>query len=134
MAEVIRMPKMSDTMEEGVIAAWNVKVGDVVKSGDILAEVETDKATMDMESYYDGTVLYIGVEKGQAVPIDAIIAVIGAAGEDYSSLISVDSAPAASSPAVEVAPVAVASPVGDTFDTSVDAKVDMDAPVAVIVA
>lgn len=57
------MPKMSDTMEEGVIAAWHVKVGDVVKSGDILAEVETDKATMDMESYNEGTILYIGVEK-----------------------------------------------------------------------
>ncbi|MCP9768708.1 biotin/lipoyl-binding protein [Lacihabitans sp. LS3-19] len=116
MAEVIRMPKMSDTMEEGVIAAWNVKVGDVVKSGDILAEVETDKATMDMESYYDGTILFIGVEKGQAVPIDAIIAVIGAAGEDYSSLISGESAPAVASPAAEVAaaPVAVASPAIDT--------------------
>lgn len=88
MAEVIRMPKMSDTMEEGVIAAWSVKVGDVVKSGDILAEVETDKATMDMESYYDGTILFIGVEKGQAVPIDAIIAVIGSPGEDFQSLLS----------------------------------------------
>jgi pyruvate dehydrogenase E2 component (dihydrolipoamide acetyltransferase) len=94
MAEVIRMPKMSDTMEEGVIAAWNVKVGDLVKSGDILAEVETDKATMDMESYYDGTILYIGVEKGQAVPIDAVIAVIGAAGEDFQSLLGGTPAPA----------------------------------------
>ncbi len=93
MAEVIRMPKMSDTMEEGVIAAWNVKVGDVVKSGDILAEVETDKATMDMESYYDGTVLYIGVEKGQAAPIDGVVAVIGKPGEDYQSLIG-EAAPA----------------------------------------
>lgn len=93
MAEVIRMPKMSDTMEEGVIAAWNVKVGDVVKSGDILAEVETDKATMDMESYYDGTVLYIGVEKGQAAPIDGVVAVIGKPGEDYQSLIG-ETAPA----------------------------------------
>jgi pyruvate dehydrogenase E2 component (dihydrolipoamide acetyltransferase) len=88
MAEVIRMPKMSDTMEEGVIAAWNVKVGDVVKSGDILAEVETDKATMDMESYFEGTILYIGVQKGEAVPIDAIMAVIGAPGEEFQSLIS----------------------------------------------
>lgn len=92
MAEVIRMPKMSDTMEEGVIAAWNVKVGDVVKSGDILAEVETDKATMDMESYYEGTILYIGVEKGQAVPIDAVIAVIGAPGEDYQAVLGGESA------------------------------------------
>lgn len=99
MAEVIRMPKMSDTMEEGVIAAWNVKVGDTVKSGDILAEVETDKATMDMESYYDGTILYIGVEKGQAVPIDAIMAVIGKPGEDYQALLGGASAPVA--PVVE---------------------------------
>lgn len=90
MADIIRMPKMSDTMEEGVIAAWNVKVGDVVKSGDILAEVETDKATMDMESYYDGTVLYIGVQKGDAVPIDAIMAVIGTPGEDFQALIGAE--------------------------------------------
>jgi pyruvate dehydrogenase E2 component (dihydrolipoamide acetyltransferase) len=65
MAELIRMPKMSDTMTEGVIAEWHKKVGDKVKSGDVLAEVETDKATMDLESYEEGTLLYIGVEKGQ---------------------------------------------------------------------
>jgi len=120
MAEVIKMPKMSDTMEEGVIAAWNVKVGDVVKSGDILAEVETDKATMDMESYYDGTILYIGVEKGKAVPVDAIIAVIGAPGEEYQALLSGGAAPAAAPAAVEVAPVAeVAAPVAvAAIDTS----------------
>ena len=113
MAEVIRMPKMSDTMEEGVIAAWNVKVGDVVKSGDILAEVETDKATMDMESYYDGTILYIGVEKGKAVPIDAVIAIVGAAGEDFQSLLSgapvatsAAAAEPAAAPVVEAAPIA----------------------------
>ncbi len=124
MAEVIRMPKMSDTMTEGVIAAWNKKVGDVVKSGDILAEVETDKATMDMESYYDGTLLYIGVEKGQAVPVDAIMAVIGKPGEDYQSLLS-GNAPAAA-PAAEPAPVAEAAPVAATpaVDTSnIKAKV-----------
>lgn len=110
MAEVIRMPKMSDTMTEGVIAAWNKKVGDVVKSGDILAEVETDKATMDMESYYDGTLLYIGVEKGQAVPVDAIMAVIGKPGEEFLSLLSGSAATLA--PAAEAAPVAeVAAPV-----------------------
>jgi pyruvate dehydrogenase E2 component (dihydrolipoamide acetyltransferase) len=118
MAEVIRMPKMSDTMEEGVIAAWNVKVGDTIKSGDILAEVETDKATMDMESYYDGTVLYIGVEKGQAVPIDAVMAIVGKPGEDYAALLSggsvaASSAPAASAPNVELAPEALA-PAVDT--------------------
>jgi pyruvate dehydrogenase E2 component (dihydrolipoamide acetyltransferase) len=88
MAEAIRMPKMSDTMLEGVIANWNVKVGDKVKVGDILAEVETDKATMDMETYYDGTILYIGIEKGKAVPIDALIAIIGSEGEDFSALLA----------------------------------------------
>ncbi|AFK05289.1 pyruvate dehydrogenase complex dihydrolipoamide acetyltransferase [Emticicia oligotrophica DSM 17448] len=124
MAEVIRMPKMSDTMTEGVIAAWNKKVGDVVKSGDILAEVETDKATMDMESYYDGTLLYIGVEKGQAVPVDAIIAVIGKAGEDFQSLLNgspAPSAPVEATPvAQETAPVA-AVPAVDT--SNIKAKV-----------
>lgn len=87
MAEVIKMPRMSDTMEEGVIVEWHKKVGDKVESGDILAEVETDKATMDLESYQDGTLLYIGVEKGDAVPVDAIMAVIGEEGEDYRSLL-----------------------------------------------
>jgi pyruvate dehydrogenase E2 component (dihydrolipoamide acetyltransferase) len=121
MAEVIRMPKMSDTMEEGVIAAWSVKVGDTVKSGDILAEVETDKATMDMESYYSGTVLYIGVEKGQAVPIDAIMAVIGKPGEDFSALLE---GGASAAPAKTEAPAAVvetqAAPVATSpkIDTS----------------
>ncbi|CAG4992958.1 hypothetical protein DYBT9275_01075 [Dyadobacter sp. CECT 9275] len=87
MAEVIRMPKMSDTMEEGVIAEWHKKVGDKIKSGEVIAEVETDKATMDLESYYDGTLLYIGVKKGDAVPIDGIMAVVGNEGEDYKSLL-----------------------------------------------
>ncbi|RRB07350.1 pyruvate dehydrogenase complex dihydrolipoamide acetyltransferase [Larkinella rosea] len=87
MAELIRMPKMSDTMTEGVIAEWHKKVGDTVKSGDVLAEVETDKATMDLEAYDEGTLLYIGVEKGQAVPIDGILAVVGKAGEDFKGLL-----------------------------------------------
>jgi pyruvate dehydrogenase E2 component (dihydrolipoamide acetyltransferase) len=123
MAEVIRMPKMSDTMEEGVIAAWNVKVGDVVKSGDILAEVETDKATMDMESYYDGTILYIGVEKGQAVPIDAVIAVIGAPGEEYQALLSGGSSPANTTAAVEAAPVVEAVAVAGIDTSNIKATV-----------
>jgi pyruvate dehydrogenase E2 component (dihydrolipoamide acetyltransferase) len=99
MAEVIRMPKMSDTMVEGVIANWLKKEGDVIKSGDIIAEVETDKATMELENYEDGTLLYIGVKAGEAVPVDGIIAVVGTPGEDYSALLqapaSVASAPAA---------------------------------------
>lgn len=88
MAEVIRMPKMSDTMTEGVIATWHKKVGDVIKSGDIIAEVETDKATMDMESYQEGTLLYIGAEKGEAVLVDGVMAIVGAAGEDYKLLLA----------------------------------------------
>src|SRR3954471_22819790 len=87
MADIVKMPKMSDTMTEGVMAKWHKKVGDKVKSGDVMAEVETDKATMDLESYWDGTVLYIGVEEGKAVPVDALIAVIGKEGEDYKAAI-----------------------------------------------
>lgn len=88
MAEVIRMPKMSDTMTEGVIASWLKKVGDKVSAGDILAEVETDKATMELESYEDGTLLHIGPQKGDSVPVDAVIAIIGKEGEDISDLLS----------------------------------------------
>ncbi len=129
MAEVIRMPKMSDTMTEGVIAAWNKKVGDVVKSGDILAEVETDKATMDMESYYDGTLLYIGVEKGASVPVDAIMAVIGKPGEDFQSLLSgstTTTVAVAAAPVVEIATPVDTAPVAaaPAVDTSnIKAKV-----------
>lgn len=88
MAEVVRMPKMSDTMTEGVIAKWHKKVGDKVSSGDLIAEVETDKATMDFESYQEGTLLYIGPKEGEAVPIDAVIAVLGEEGEDFQALLA----------------------------------------------
>lgn len=90
MAEIVKMPKMSDTMTEGVMAKWHKKVGDKIKSGDVLAEVETDKATMDLESYWDGTMLYIGVEEGKAVPVDAVIAVIGKEGEDYKAALAAE--------------------------------------------
>ena len=102
MAEVVKMPKMSDTMTEGVIAKWHKKVGDKVNSGDLLAEVETDKATMDFESYQDGTLLYIGPKEGEAVPVDAVIAVLGEEGEDFQALLSGgDAAPAQEKEAVE---------------------------------
>jgi len=110
MAEVVKMPKMSDTMTEGVLAKWHKKVGDKVKSGDVLAEIETDKATMDFESYQDGTVLYIGVEEGNAVPIDAVIAILGKEGEDYKALLDGgDAAPAKADekPAAETKPAVV---------------------------
>ncbi|HEX6171144.1 MAG TPA: pyruvate dehydrogenase complex dihydrolipoamide acetyltransferase [Chitinophagaceae bacterium] len=87
MAEVILMPRLSDTMTEGVIAAWHKKVGDSVKKGDLLAEVETDKATMDLESYKDGTLLHIGTEKGGKLQVNDLLAIIGTKGEDISSLI-----------------------------------------------
>lgn len=87
MAEIIRMPKMSDTMEEGVIASWLKKVGDAVKPGDILAEVETDKATMELESYEEGVLLYIGVKEKDSVPVNGIIAIIGEKGEEYEDLL-----------------------------------------------
>src|SRR5690606_16826936 len=93
MAEVVRMPKMSDTMTEGVIAKWHKKVGDKVNSGDLVAEVETDKATMDFESYQEGVLLYIGAKEGEAVAIDAVIAVWGEEGEDYKAVLD-DKAPA----------------------------------------
>ncbi|MDU0372448.1 pyruvate dehydrogenase complex dihydrolipoamide acetyltransferase [Hymenobacter endophyticus] len=95
MAELIKMPKMSDTMTEGVIAAWLKKVGDKVKSGDILAEVETDKATMELENYEDGTLLHIGPKEGDAVPVDGLLAIVGKEGEDISALLSGGAAPAA---------------------------------------
>jgi pyruvate dehydrogenase E2 component (dihydrolipoamide acetyltransferase) len=82
------MPKMSDTMTEGVVVAWHKKVGDTVKVGDILAEVETDKATMELENYVKGTLLHIGVEQGHAVPVDALIAIVGKEGEDVAALLN----------------------------------------------
>ena len=87
MAEVILMPRLSDTMTEGVIAAWHKKVGDTVKKGELLAEVETDKATMDLESYKDGTLLYTGTDKGGKIQVNDLLAIIGAPGEDISSLV-----------------------------------------------
>ncbi len=93
MAEVIRMPRMSDTMTEAVIVGWNKKVGDKVKAGDVLAEVETDKATMELESYNEGTLLYIGVDKGKSVLVDAVIAIVGKEGEDYKPLLAVSGTP-----------------------------------------
>ena len=108
MAEVILMPRLSDTMTEGVIAAWHKKVGDRVKKGDLLAEVETDKATMELESYKDGVLLHLGGEKGSKIQVNDLLAIIGNEGEDISSLLNkpAAAAPAAntpSSPAVETA-------------------------------
>ncbi|QQT27998.1 2-oxo acid dehydrogenase subunit E2 [Sphingobacterium spiritivorum] len=100
MAEVVKMPKMSDTMTEGVIAKWHKKVGDKVNSGDLVAEIETDKATMDFESYQEGTLLYIGPKEGEAVAVDAVIAVLGEEGEDFQALLD-GSSDASAAPAEE---------------------------------
>lgn len=87
MAEIVRMPKLSDTMTEGVVAKWHKKIGDKVKSGDLLADIETDKATMEFESFDDGVLLYQGVKEGGTAAVDSILAILGAEGEDISSLL-----------------------------------------------
>src|SRR5688572_33186171 len=120
MAEIVRMPKMSDTMTEGVIAKWHKKVGDTVKSGELMAEIETDKATMDYESFNEGTVLYLGAQEGQAVKIDDVLAIVGKKGEDYSNLLAGAGKAAASGGAKEEPKPAVpaAAPSGPAVDTS----------------
>ena len=97
MAEIIRMPKLSDTMTEGVVASWLKKVGDEVENGELLAEIETDKATMEFESFFDGVLLHIGVEQGGAAPVDSLLCILGEKGEDISALLE---------SALEAAPVA----------------------------
>ena len=88
MATIVNMPRLSDTMEEGVVAKWLKSVGDKIEEGDILAEIETDKATMEFESFHEGTLLYIGVQEGETSPVDVLLAIIGEEGEDISALIS----------------------------------------------
>lgn len=128
MAEVIRMPKMSDTMTEGVIQTWLKKVGDDIKPGDILAEVETDKATMELENFVKGTLLHIGIEAGGTVPVDAVIAIVGQKGEDISALLtSAGSAPAAPAAKIEEKPAetvsAPAAPATTTPVATTDSRV-----------
>jgi len=120
--EIVTMPRLSDTMEEGTVASWLKKVGDSVEEGDILAEIETDKATMEFESFYSGTLLHIGIGEGGSAPVDSVLAIIGPAGTDVSSVLSGAAAPAAPTEAVEekseilaAAPV-VAAPVLQTTE------------------
>jgi pyruvate dehydrogenase E2 component (dihydrolipoamide acetyltransferase) len=112
MAEIIYMPKLSDTMTEGVVAEWTKKVGDKVSSGEVLAEIETDKATMEFESFYDGILLHIGVEKGAAAPVNSLLAIIGKEGDDVKKLIAEASqgAPVEAKPAVKEEPKKEVSP------------------------
>jgi pyruvate dehydrogenase E2 component (dihydrolipoamide acetyltransferase) len=118
MAEVILMPRLSDTMTEGVIAAWHKKVGDTVKKGDLLAEIETDKATMELESYQDGVLLHIGTPRGGKLQVNDLLAIFGKEGEDISGLISgANIAPAAAPAAVETpAASAPAAPAASGVD------------------
>ena len=126
MAEVILMPRLSDTMTEGVIAAWHKKVGDAVKKGDLLAEIETDKATMELESYQDGILLHIGTPTGGKLQVNDLLAIFGKAGEDVSALVAqhISGAPVAAEPAPAAkteapAPAAPAStPVAGSLDVS----------------
>ena len=111
MAEVVYMPKLSDTMTEGVVAAWTKNVGDAVKSGEVLAEIETDKATMEFESFYDGVLLHIGVETGKTAPVNSVLAIIGEAGEDISGILANAGAPAATPEAAPAAAAPIAAPV-----------------------
>src|ERR1700744_633001 len=108
MAEIIRMPKLSDTMTEGVVAEWHKKIGDTVKNGELLADIETDKATMEFESFQEGTLLYIGVEKGKTAPVDSILAIVGKPNEDVKDLIASEAkkVPAAEPKKEESAPSA----------------------------
>jgi pyruvate dehydrogenase E2 component (dihydrolipoamide acetyltransferase) len=101
MAEIVRMPKLSDTMTEGVVAEWHKKVGDTVKNGEVLAEIESDKATMEFESFQDGVLLYIGVAKGKTAAVDSILAILGEKGEDISELLKEESGKKKSEPTPE---------------------------------
>lgn len=123
MAEVITMPRLSDTMEEGTVATWLKKVGDKVEEGDILAEIETDKATMEFESFYEGTLLHVGLAEGETANVDALLAIIGEEGEDISELIETGAAtetktePAASASAGASTEVAEEAPTLNSEET-----------------
>ena len=119
MAEVILMPRLSDTMTEGVIAAWHKNVGDKVKKGDLLAEVETDKATMELESYKDGTLLHIGISNGGKLQVNDLLAIIGTPGEDISSYLGGASTATKEEPKKETAPQPTNQPI-DQITSSID--------------
>jgi pyruvate dehydrogenase E2 component (dihydrolipoamide acetyltransferase) len=133
MAEVVKMPKMSDTMTEGVIAKWHKKVGDKISSGDLVAEIETDKATMDFESFQEGTLLYIGAQEGEAAPVDSVIAILGQTGEDFQALLSGASTPVASAPVAKSAESKPAEVVVATEEVSGNSDADAEAMGATII-
>ena len=128
MAEVVRMPRMSDTMTEGVIVEWHKKVGDKVKPGDLLAEVETDKATMELESYNEGTLLYIGVEKGKSVAVEGVLAVVGKEGEDYKSALKGEPSTESTKGQKAPEPQVMAKPGENKDALNTDVKVETEHP------
>lgn len=123
MAEIIKMPKLSDTMEEGVVAKWHKNIGDSVSEGELLAEIETDKATMEFESFQEGVVLHHGVSEGEAGAVDSILAIVGEKGEDISNLLNAAPTPTAESSAQE----------SETPSNSSAEKIDTSAINAVII-
>ena len=138
MAEIIRMPKLSDTMTEGVVAAWHKNIGDAVESGELLAEIETDKATMEFESFNDGVLLHIGVPEGGSAPVDSVLAIVGESGEDFQALLDGEAAaapaPTPAAAAVEAAPVPapVAAPAAPAPVTDPVAATPAPAPAPVV--
>ncbi len=130
MAEIINMPRLSDTMEEGVVASWLKKVGDKVEEGDILAEIETDKATMEFESFHEGTLLYIGVQEGETAPVDTLLAIIGDEGDDVDALLKGASKEATADKTAETsAPETADAPKAEAATTE---KVEMPAGAIVV--
>ena len=131
MAEIVKMPRLSDTMEEGVVAKWHKNVGDQVSEGDLLAEIETDKATMEFESFQEGTLLHIGVGEGDAAPVDSILAILGEKGEDVAALIAADAAGGDAAPAEEApAPAAEEAPAPAPAAEAAPAPAPAPAPAA----
>lgn len=128
MAEIVRMPKLSDTMTEGVVAAWHKKIGDKVKTGDLLAEIETDKATMEFESFQDGVLLHIGVDKGKRAPVDSILAILGKEGEDVAAIIAAEASASPKAEEPKAAPAPAAAPVAKA--ETAPAPVQVSAPAA----
>ncbi|CAI2766535.1 pyruvate dehydrogenase complex dihydrolipoamide acetyltransferase [Flavobacterium collinsii] len=128
MATIITMPRLSDTMTEGTVATWLKKVGDKISEGDILAEIETDKATMEFESFNEGTLLHIGIPAGETAPVDSLLAIIGNEGEDISALLAGGAAPATEAPKAEAAPAAETK-----TETAAPAKAATELPKGVVV-
>ena len=130
MAIKVTMPRLSDTMTEGTVATWLKKVGDKISEGDILAEIETDKATMEFESFNEGTLLHIGIQAGETAPVDSLLAIIGNEGEDISALLSGGDAPAAETPKAESKEAPATE---EKTETAAPAKAATELPKGVVV-